>query len=172
MRPFRHRLFTLWFGIGFPLILAGTLYIAFDRHTLLGVAVLAVLMAWFYETGRTTCSRCAHFGTAKCGLPGLIAPLLTHRRSPATVSRARIRSHFHLDLCILILLNGVYLLEPWWLPVMVVWSLGAWCISLGPKRYHGLLHRLRRREERDTEARADAQVIVWKDRPRGRSAAA
>lgn len=58
----------------------------------------------------------------------------------------------------------VYCLEPMWLPAMVLWSLGAWRIALGPKRYHGLLHRLRSREEGDTEA-AGARVVVWKDRP-------
>ena len=172
MSPSRHRLFTLWFGIGFPLIVAGTLFIAFGRHPLLGAAVLAVLLAWFYETGRTTCSRCAHFGTAHCGLPGLIAPLLTRRRSPSTLSRARVRSHFYLDLWILVFLNGIYCLEPMLLPAMVVWSLGAWRMALGPKRYHGLLHRLRSREDGDPEAAAGAQVLVWKHRAPRRNAAA
>lgn len=92
---FQQRLFTWWFGFGLPPLLAGALVIAFTQSTPLGLAACGVFIAWFYETGRTTCSRCAYFGTAKCGLPGLIAPLLTARKPTATLTDARIRSHLH-----------------------------------------------------------------------------
>lgn len=139
----RPGLFTLWFGWGLPPVLAGALAISFAESWPLGVAASAVFLAWFYETGRTTCSRCAYHGTAKCGLPGLITPLLTQKKSPESLSPERIRSHLHLDLWVLLFFNGLYALQPWALPVSLIWSVGVWRISLGPKRHHGLLYRLR-----------------------------
>ena len=133
----------LWFGLGLPPILVGALLIAFVWSPYLAAAAFGVLLAWFYETGRTTCSRCAYYGTAKCGLPGLIAPLLTERKAAASILLAQIRSHRYLDVWILVLLNGIYYLQPWLLPVALIWSVGVWQIALGPKRHHGLLHRLR-----------------------------
>ena len=140
------KLFTYWFGFGLPLILIGALLIVFANSPYLGGAVLLTLLAWFYDTGRTTCSRCAYYGTAKCGLPGLIAPLLTEKKPANLISQARVRSHLRVDLWILALLNGIYSLEPALLPVTLLWSAGVWRISLGPKRYHGLLYRLRKPE--------------------------
>ena len=139
----RPGLFTLWFGWGLPPVLAGALAISFVESWPLGVAASAVFLAWFYETGRTTCSRCAYHGTSKCGLPGLIAPMLTPKKSSDSLSSERIRNHMHLDLWVLLFLNGLYALQPWALPVSVIWSIGVWHISLGPKRHHGLLYRLR-----------------------------
>lgn len=149
------RLFTLWFGVGLPPLVIGALVIAYCETLPLGVATSGVFLAWFYETGRTTCARCAYYGTAKCGLPGLIAPLLTERKSAASLSDERIRSHLHLDLWILVFLNAVYALYPPLLAASVIWSIGVWCISLGPKRYHGLVARLRkpRRKEGATTRR-------------------
>lgn len=139
------RLFTLWFGLGLPPLVIGALAIAFAESWWLGAAASGIFLAWFYETGRTTCARCAYYGTAKCGLPGLIAPLLTRKKSAESLPAERIRSHMNLDLWILVFLNGLYALQPWWLPLPLVWSIGVWCISLGPKRHHGLLHKLRER---------------------------
>ena len=144
--------FTLWFGLGLPPLLFGALGIAFAEAWWLGAAASGVFAAWFYESGRTTCSRCAYYGTAKCGLPGLIAPLLTPKQSPASLSPERIRSHRILDLWVLVLLNGLYSLEPWWLAAPLIWSIGVWRISLGPKRHHGLLYRLRERPLADAGA--------------------
>ncbi len=137
------RLFTLWFGWGLRPVLAGALAISFAEGWALGLAASAVFLAWFYETGRTTCSRCTYHGTAKCGLPGLIAPLLTPKKPAESLSPERVRAHLYLDLWILLLLNGLYALQPWALPVPVIWSIGVWRIALGPKRHHGLLYRLR-----------------------------
>jgi hypothetical protein len=39
--------------------------------------------------------------------------------------------------------NAIYCLEPLWLPMMLIWTIGAWLISFGPKRFHGLLFRLK-----------------------------
>ncbi len=68
---------------------------------------------------------------------------MTERKPPGSISLAQIRSHRYLDVWILVLLNGIYCLQPWLLPLTLIWSIGVWRIALGPKRYHGLLHRLR-----------------------------
>ena len=135
--------FKIWFGWGFPPILLGAVVIAFFHDWGTGLATAAVLLLWFYEGGRTTCSRCAYYGTSKCGLPGLIAPLLTERRSPASLSLEKIRSHMHLDMLVIFFINALYLLEPWFLPLAMIWTIGAWRISFGPKRHHGLMVQLR-----------------------------
>lgn len=157
---FHQRLFTLWFGFGLPPLVAGALGIAFAQSVPLGLAISGVFIAWFYETGRTTCSRCAYYGTAKCGLPGLIAPLLTERKPAATLTDARIRSHLYLDLWILVFLNGIYALQPWLLPASLVWAIGVWRIALGPKRHHGLLVRLRKARAPVGET-AQPGSIIW-----------
>ena len=138
--------FKIWFGWGFPPILLGAVVIAFFHGWGTGLATTAVLLLWFYEGGRTTCSRCAYYGTSKCGLPGLIAPLLTERRSAASLSLEKIRSHMHLDILVIFFINALYLLEPWFLPLAVIWTIGAWRISFGPKRHHGLMVQFRARQ--------------------------
>ncbi|MCI4429656.1 MAG: hypothetical protein JHC40_10875 [Burkholderiales bacterium] len=165
---FERRLFTLWFGWGLPPVLAGALVIAFADSWPLGVAASSVFLAWFYETGRTTCSRCAYYGTAKCGLPGLIAPLLTQKKPAESLSPDRIRSHLYLDLWMLIFFTGLYVLQPWALPVPLIWSIGVWCISLGPKRHHGLLVRLREPTgaARGAAATDSARNVIWMKRSR------
>lgn len=135
--------FKIWFGWGFPPILLGAVAIAFVHGLGTGFATAAVLLLWFYEGGRTTCSRCAYYGTSKCGLPGLIAPLLTERRTAASLSLEKIRSHMHLDMLVIFFINALYLLEPWFLPLALAWTLGAWQISFEPKRHHGLMVQLR-----------------------------
>ncbi len=135
--------FKIWFGWGFPPILLGSVIIAFVHSLWVGLGASFVLLLWFYEGGRTTCSRCAYYGTSKCGLPGLIAPLLTERRSAASLSLEKIRSHMHLDMLVIFFINALYLLEPWFLPLALAWTLGAWQISFGPKRHHGLMVQLR-----------------------------
>jgi hypothetical protein len=135
--------FKLWFGWGFPPILLGALVITYFHSVPIGLGASAVLLAWFYESGRTTCSRCAYYGTSKCGLPGLIAPFLTERKSAASLPLEQVRSHMRLDMAVILFINALYAIEPWYLPLALVWTVGAWRISLGPKRHHRLLARLR-----------------------------
>ncbi len=135
--------FKWWFGWGFPPIPLGALAIAFFHSLPTGLGASAVLLAWFYESGRTTCSHCAYQGTSKCGLPGLIAPFLTERKSAAPLPLEGVRSHMRLDMAVILFINGLYAIEPWFLPLALVWTVGAWRISFGPKRHHGLLARLR-----------------------------
>ena len=151
--------FKIWFGWGFPPILLGAVILAFIHSLWIGLCVSFVMLLWFYEGGRTTCSRCAYYGTSKCGLPGLIAPLLTERRSAASLSLEKILSHMHLDMLVIFFINALYLLEPWLLPVALAWTLGAWRISFGPKRHHGLMLRLRDRPVGDTQVKTMIPII-------------
>lgn len=139
--------FGLWFGLALPPITVGALVLTFGYHWALGSATLAILFAWVVVTSRTTCCRCWAYGTAGCGLPSLVAPLFGAKKSAHSISRQRIRLHLLIDWSVAVLLNVWYLwLCPYLSPVVLVWTVGAWMIVVGPKRYHGLVSRLRRPE--------------------------
>ncbi len=163
--------FKQWFGWGFPPILLGALAIAYLHSLAIGLGASAVLLAWFYEGGRTTCSRCAYYATSKCGLPGLIAPFLTERKSAASLSLERVRSHMRLDMAVILFINALYAIEPWFLPLALVWTAGAWRISFGPKRHHGLLVRLRAKPAGDGAARPTIRILQVRMRESSESGA-
>jgi hypothetical protein len=140
----RQRLFTWWFGLGYPLLAVGALIISFWTNLYCGTLTVFVLLIHIFVSFRTTCRRCPFYGTAKCGLPGLVTPWIFAKQPATELSTARIRGHFIFDLGCLFYLTGVFCLQHWLLPLAVVWLVGAWLISFGPKRYHGLLHRLPR----------------------------
>lgn len=154
------RLFTLWFGFYFPLVAMGTLIIAFATHLYLGLLTLLLAVAWISETALTTCRRCAFYGTARCGLPGLLVPMLLKRASPESISPARIKAHYYTDVFVLLYMNAIYCLDLSFLPAMLIWSLGAWNIVLGPKRYHGLLHRLKKPEHHPSQQLHGIHVVI------------
>jgi hypothetical protein len=136
----RQRFFTLWFWFGAPLLM-GAFIIAFATGLYLGFAFSALAVIWFWDMGETTCSRCSSYGTLGCGVQGKIIPLFWRKKSMASASPRRIRFHFFFDLLMLGLVHLIYCLEPIFLPILIVWSLGAWWISFGPKQFHRLLFR-------------------------------
>jgi hypothetical protein len=138
----QRRLFTIWFWMSAPILIGG-LAIAFASCVWFGLLASVLAAVWFWETGETTCSRCPSYGTFRCGVPGKLVPLFWKRKSAASVSPSRIRLHFYFDVFLLLCVNATYILHPWLLPLALIWTAGAWWISLGPKRYHGLLHRLK-----------------------------
>jgi hypothetical protein len=142
----RQRLFTLWFWFGAPLLL-GALIIAYATGLYLGLAFTALTLVWFWDMGDTTCSRCSSYGTLGCGVQGKIIPWFWKKKSMASASPGRIRLHFYFDLVMMGLVNLLYCLAPIFLPVVILWSLGAWWISFGPKQFHGLLFRLKTEPE-------------------------
>jgi hypothetical protein len=143
-RPSGRLVFGLWFGLFLPPLTTFVLVLAFSRHWALGVLTIAVLATWVAATTRTTCCRCWAYGTARCGLPSLVAPLFGRRKAPGSLSRSRIRLHFAIDLAVAGFLHAWYSwLCPAVLPVLLVWTVGAWLLVGRPKRYHGLLHRLK-----------------------------
>jgi hypothetical protein len=109
-----------------------------------GIVATVVVGAWLFETFATVCRRCAFYGTAKCGLPGMVAPLLFARRSAHDISRRRIAVHRGLDLAMVALVNAIYLLAfPALWPVIAACSIVGYVFVLRPKRFHGLSFRLR-----------------------------
>jgi hypothetical protein len=139
----RQRLFTFWFGLGYPLFAAGALVSSYMTNIYVAAMTLLVLLTHIFVSFGTTCRHCPYYGTAKCGLPGLVVPWLFAKQQPGSLSMARIRIHFIFDLCCDFYLTGASSLQPCLLPLALGWTTGAWLISLGPKRYHGLLFRLR-----------------------------
>jgi hypothetical protein len=156
----RQRLFTWGFGVGYPLLGAGALIISFWISLYLGALTVLVLLMHIFVSFRTTCRRCPFYGTAKCGLPGLVIPWIFAKRPATELSTTRIRGHFIFDLVCLLYLTGVFCLQHWLLPPAVVWLLGAWVISFGPKRYHGLLHRLPKSTAPHQSARISIPLVT------------
>jgi hypothetical protein len=137
-------IFGLWFGLFLPPLTIFALVLAFARHWAIGVLTLGALTSWVVATSRATCCRCWAYGTAGCGLPGLVAPLFGRRKPPGSLSRSRIRLHFALDVGVAAFLHAWYLwLCPAVFPVVVAWTVGAWLLVGRRKQYHGLLHRLK-----------------------------
>lgn len=138
------RFFTWYFGLGIPPALFGSVGVAYRLGIGAGILVTVVVGAWLFETFTTVCRRCAFYGTARCGLPGMVAPLLFGRRSAHDISRRRIAVHRALDLAMVALVNAIYLLAfPALWPVIAVCSIVGYVFVLRPKRFHGLSFRLR-----------------------------
>jgi hypothetical protein len=136
------RLFTWWHWLAVPLLI-GAFVIAFATNLYLGLVWSAFFAVWFWDSGETTCSRCSSYGTLGCGVQGKIIPWFWKKKTMASASPARIRLHFYFDIVLFLAGNAIYCLEPMWLPIMLTWTIGAWLISFGPKRFHGLLFRLK-----------------------------
>jgi hypothetical protein len=155
----QRRLFTLWFWMGAPLA-AGALVIAFATCVYFGLLASALAILWFWDMGETTCSRCSSYGTFGCGVQGKLIALLWRRKSLASASPRRVRLHFYFDIFILICVNTTYLLCPLFLPVVLLWTAGAWWISFGPRRFHGLLFRLKAQPAAPTSGRLSLPVVA------------
>jgi hypothetical protein len=155
----KRRLFTLWFWMGAPLAV-GALVVAFATCVYFGLLASALAALWFWDMGETTCSRCSSYGTFGCGVQGKLIPLFWKRKSLASASQRRIRLHFFFDIFIVILVNATYVLYPVFLPVVLLWTAGAWWISFGPKRFHGLLFRLKAPPEASKSGRLSLPVVA------------
>jgi hypothetical protein len=159
-RPLGRWIFGFWFGLFLPPITIGALVLAFTYHWIVGTFTLIVLGAWSVNTTRTTCCRCWAYGTTGCGLPSLAAPLFGPRKSARSLSLFRIRLQFSLDVAVAWFLNLWYLWRcPWLFPVVLLWTLGAWWVVGRPKRYHGLLHRLRQPEHSGRQGAISLPVL-------------
>lgn len=161
----RQKLFTWWFGLGYPLLAAGALLISFWASHYVGALTVLVLLIHIFVSFRTTCRRCPFYGTAKCGLPGMVIPWIFAKRPATELSTARIRGHFLFDMVCLFCLTGVFCFQHWLLPLAVVWLLGAWFISFGPNRYHGLLHRLPKSTAPHASSRISLPLVLANGEP-------
>lgn len=138
------RFFTLYFGLGIPPALFGSVGVAFRLGSVVGIVVAALVAAWLVETFATVCRRCPFYGSAKCGLPSLLVPILFKRRSPYELTRKRIAIHRMLDIAMIALVNAIYFLAfPLLWPLIVACSIVGWSVVFAPKRFHGLSFMLR-----------------------------
>jgi hypothetical protein len=140
--------FSLWFSFGVPVYLAGAVIIAALQNIFLGICVLAVFLAWIFKSAHTTCARCGFYGTTTCGLPGIVVPFITRKKTDALSTQA-IRRHYFLDLFIMFFALSIYLFCLPLFPFACLWVIGAWGIVYGPKRFHGLLPRLKVKPSRN-----------------------
>jgi hypothetical protein len=161
VRPTGRLVFGIWFGLFVPAITLGAVALAFGFHWSLGVAVGLAFVLWMWVTARTTCSRCWAYGSAGCGLPSLVAPLLARKQSARSLSLFRIRVHHGIDIADAVFLNALYLwLAPALAPFVLLWTVGAWWMVARPKRYHGLLYRLRQPQERGGASRMSLPLVA------------
>lgn len=138
------RFFTLYFGLGIPPALFGSVGVAYRLGIGAGVVATVVVGAWLFETFATVCRRCPFYATTKCGLPGMVVPLIFGRRSAHEITRRRIAVHRGLDLAMVGFVNVIYLLAlPALWPLIALCTVVGWVFVLRPKRFHGLAHRLR-----------------------------
>ncbi len=138
------RFFTLWVGVGVPPFFFAMAVIGFKYSLWFGVVNIVVMAAWTIETFSTTCRRCAFYGTGKCGLPGLVVPMLFNRLAASTIPRRRIRLHYYIDLSMILYVNIFYaLLGPIYFPAVLIGSVVTLIFVFHEKRFHGLLHRIR-----------------------------
>ena len=158
------RLFTFWHWFAVPLLL-GAFFITYATHVYLGLAWTVVFAIWFWDCGETTCSRCSSYDTLGCGIQGKIIPWFWKKKSMASASPVRIRMHFYFDVLMMVVVNAIYCLEPSWLPITLIWTLGAWLISFGPKRFHGLLFRLKVESEPAKSTLLSLPVVQVADDP-------
>jgi len=154
------RLFSAWFGWGLPLFLGGAVIIGFITNLWLGLGLVAALLGWIYSLGSTTCRGCASFGTARCGLPGLVVPLVWSKSSPASVPVWRVRLQYGIDVVMLFLLNAVYLLCLPLLPLALFWSAVTWWLVIRPKRFHGQYHRLQDQRAAESSSLVSLPVLA------------
>ena len=126
-----------------PPFLLGTVVVAFLINTIFGLVTLAITIVWVVETFSTTCRRCPFYATSKCGVPGLLVPFIFRKQSPNTISIRRVRLHYYADLTMIFLVNFVYWHVPWLFPIVAGCSFIGILIVFHPRKYHGLLFRLK-----------------------------
>ena len=135
--------FYFWFGYGSPIFLLLTLCVSFfysESIVFWGYCILSQI--WWWETLLTTCSRCQHYGTTNCGIQGkMVSKLLPFKSS--VLSWNRIQLHRVID--ILYIVISVIICWKWQITgiIATVWGVGAFIISIFPKRFHGLQHKLK-----------------------------
>jgi len=163
------RFFTLYFGLGIPPALFGSVGVAYRLGIGAGIVATVVVGAWLFETFATVCRRCPFYATTKCGLPGMVAPLLFRRRPAHDITRRRVAVHRMLDLAMVGFVNVIYLLAlPDLWPVIALCSVVGWVFVLRPKRFHGLAYRLRtepRHESARDEHPAAPVSVALRTRP-------
>ncbi|NMR28081.1 hypothetical protein HH219_21630 [Pseudoalteromonas sp. NEC-BIFX-2020_015] len=137
------RFFSLWFGIGIPPFLIGTIYFSFLISFLHGMVSASIVVLWVFETFSTTCRRCQFYGTMKCGLPSMIVPMIYEKKSPLSLSVSRVKIHYFLDVAMIVYVNFIYAHFPFLFPFVLIGSIVGWMIVFKNKRFHGLLWRLK-----------------------------
>ncbi|WP_372367094.1 hypothetical protein [Candidatus Uabimicrobium sp. HlEnr_7] len=137
------KFFTAWFGLGVPPFLLGTIYLSFLLSTIYGIITTVVVSLWTYDTFNTTCRRCPFYNTTKCGIPGMVVPLLFSKKSPYDISIIRVKLHYYFDLAMIVYVNFIYIHFPYLYPFVFIGSVIGYIIVFHSKRFHGLLFRLK-----------------------------
>jgi hypothetical protein len=155
----RRRVFTVWSSLAIPL-LVGAVISAFCESIYLGIFAVAVSTAWLWHLGATTCSRCACYDNWGCGVQAKVFPFIWKHGPPTSVPTWRVRLHRYFDLLMIALGIVAYAPHRWLLGFVLVWAAVGWWVALGPKRFHGLLFRLKAPAEEPTPGRVSLPLVA------------
>jgi hypothetical protein len=146
VRVTAYRTFYVFCALLFPLIAVGATFITYRVHPLFGALTATLLIAWVWHSFSTTCSRCQFYGTSKCGIPGLVVPYFFKKRSAAGLPLWRIWANYYSDIALMFYINAVYLWQPTFLPITLGATAIVWFVIYRRKRFHGLMHLLKKRD--------------------------
>ena len=118
----------------------GTEHQFLDR-SLPGALTVLFILIHIFVFFRTTCRAALFMAPQNCGLPGMVVPWFFAKLVGQRAFHRKDSRPFHFRPGLPFLLDRNLCFQPWLLPLAVAWFLVLF-ISLGPKRYHGLLHRL------------------------------
>jgi hypothetical protein len=150
-----YRVFYTFCALLFPLICAGAIWIAMCKHIAFGLFTVGCLVASFWHSFATTCSRCHFYGTGKCGIPGKVVPFFFKKRSLKGFPLWRIKANLYSEVVLMIYLNAIYTLRPLLLPATLGVTAIIWLVVYRGKRFHGLLYLLEsKRQQRTIPIRA------------------
>ena len=149
MRNKSYKIFFLFCGILYPIIVGGALYISFDHNLWLGIFTSAILIYWLVYSFSTTCCRCQFYGSSKCGIPGIVVPYFFKKKSIFDLPKWRIWVNFYNDIILMIYLNLIYILEPFLFPFILAATVLVYKTVYRKKKFHGLMHVLRKKPQRN-----------------------
>jgi hypothetical protein len=143
-----YRLFYFFCGLIYPCIAFGAVYLSYRTHVWFGALTALILIAWVYHSFATTCRRCQFYGTAKCGIPGLVVPYFFAKRPVVGLPHWRIWANYYADLGLMVYFNAIYLFHPPLGLLVGCATFIVWRVIYRPKRFHGLMHVIRDRPMR------------------------
>ncbi len=152
-------LFVFWGWLVVPWVM-GSIVGAFLVNFYVGITLVVLIGIWFYDMGEVTCSRCSSYNTGTCGIQAWLVPVFWKKKSVGSVSRFRVRLHFSFDILMMVVGIGIFAFYPLVLVFFLVWLALGWLVVFGPKRYHGLLRRLKTPEQQDSRQLVSLPVVA------------
>ena len=140
-----YKIFFIFCGVLYPVIVIGAILISFRYSMWLGILTSCILIYWVSYSFSTTCCRCQYYGSSKCGVPGIIVPYLFKKKSISNLPHWRIWINYSNDIFLMVYLNCIYALVPLLFPFVFSATLIVYIVVYRKKKFHGLMHVLRKK---------------------------